>query len=39
MRYLLVQRGVQLRLGPADEAELQEEIDTLDRLLQGKNRP
>ena len=37
MRDLLVQRGVQLRLGPADEAEIQEEIDTLDRLLQGKN--
>lgn len=36
MRALLVQRGVQLRLGPANEAELQEEIDTLDKLLQTK---
>ena len=33
MKALLVQRGIQPRLGPADEAEACEEVTALERLL------
>ena len=33
MKVLMLQRGVQLRLGPADDAEIREEVATLERLL------
>ena len=33
MKALLVQRGIQPRLGPADEAEAREEVAALERLL------
>ena len=33
MKALLVQRGIQPRLGPADEAEAHEEIATMERIL------
>jgi predicted HTH domain antitoxin len=33
MKALLVQRGIQPRLGPADEAEAREEVTALERLL------
>jgi predicted HTH domain antitoxin len=36
MRDLLVQRGVYLRLGPANDAEIWEEVATLERVLQDK---
>ncbi len=34
MREILVQRGVQLHLGPESEEEVQEEIETLERILE-----
>ena len=37
MKMLMVQRGVQLRLGPIDDAEIAEEIDTLERLLADRD--
>ena len=33
MKTLLVQRGVQLRLGPASEAEIAAEVEVLDQFL------
>jgi len=33
MRALLVQRGIQPRLGPSDEAEAAEEVATMERIL------
>ena len=33
MKALLVQRGVQLRLGPADEAEARDEIAAMEQIL------
>ena len=33
MKELLLSRGVQLRLGPMDDAEIAEEVNTLERLL------
>ena len=33
MKALLVQRGVQLRLGPADEAEAREEVAAMEQIL------
>jgi predicted HTH domain antitoxin len=33
MKSLLVQRGVQLRLGPADEQEAQQEVATMGQIL------
>ena len=33
MKALLVQRGVQLRLGPADEAEAREEVVAMEQIL------
>jgi predicted HTH domain antitoxin len=33
MKALLVQRGVQLRLGPANEAEAQQEVAAMERIL------
>ncbi len=37
MKELLVQRGVQLRLGPANDEEVAQEIAALDRLLEKRN--
>lgn len=37
MRALMVERGMQLRLGPADETEARQEIDNLGRVL-GERR-
>ena len=37
MKMLMVQRGVQLRLGPIDDAEIAEEIATLERLLADRD--
>ncbi len=37
MKMLMVQRGVQLRLGPVDDAEIAEEIATLERLLADRD--
>ena len=37
MKALMVERGVQLRLGPADEAEARQEVDNLGRVL-GERR-
>lgn len=37
MKMLLVQRGVQLRLGPASDAEAAEEVQVLDGFM-GKNK-
>lgn len=39
MRALLVQRGVQPRLGPADDVEIQEELGTLDRVVASRKQP
>jgi predicted HTH domain antitoxin len=39
MKALLVQRGVQLRLGVADDMEIQEELATLDRVLASHKQP
>jgi predicted HTH domain antitoxin len=36
MKDILVQRGVQLRLGPASDAELADEVSVLERLLNKK---
>jgi predicted HTH domain antitoxin len=36
MKALLVQRGVQLRLGPADEAEAREEVAAMEQILRGR---
>ena len=36
MKALLVQRGVQLRLGPADEAEAREEIAAMEKILRTR---
>jgi predicted HTH domain antitoxin len=36
MKALLVQRGVQLRLGPADEAEARDEIAAMERILRTR---
>ena len=33
MKALLVQRGIQPRLGPADEAEARQEVATMERIL------
>lgn len=33
MKSLLVQRGVQLRLGPANEQEAQQEVATMEQIL------
>lgn len=33
MKALLVQRGIQLRLGPADEQDARDEIASLDKIL------
>ena len=33
MKAVLLQRGVQLRLGPVDDAEIQEKVATLERLF------
>jgi predicted HTH domain antitoxin len=38
MKALLVQRGVQLRLGPADEAEAREEVAAMEQIL-GTQEP
>ena len=38
MKALLVQRGVQLRLGPADEAEAREEVAAMEQIL-GTREP
>ena len=37
MKELLLSRGVQLRLGPVDDAEIGEEITTLERLLAARH--
>lgn len=39
MKMLMVQRGVQLRLGPANDAEIQEEVSTLRRLFDDRSQP
>ena len=36
MKALLVQRGVQLRLGPADEAEAREEVAAMEQILRDR---
>jgi len=36
MKALLVQRGVQLRLGPANEAEAREEIAAMEQILRSQ---
>jgi predicted HTH domain antitoxin len=36
MKALLVQRGVQLRLGPADEAEAREEVAAMEQILRTR---
>jgi len=36
MKALLVQRGVQLRLGPADEAEAREEVAAIEQILRSQ---
>jgi len=33
IKSLLVQRGIQLRLGPADEQEAQQEVATMEQIL------
>lgn len=38
MKAILHQRGVQLRLGPVDEAEVQEEIAALETVIAGRDR-
>lgn len=37
MKELLLSRGVQLRLGPMDDAEIAEEVATLERLLAARD--
>jgi predicted HTH domain antitoxin len=39
MKAVMLQRGVQLRLGPVDDAEIQEEVATLERLFAERNQP
>ena len=38
MKGLMLQRGVQLRLGPVDDAEIREEVATLERLFAERNQ-
>jgi predicted HTH domain antitoxin len=38
MKALLVQRGVQLRLGPADEGEAREEVAAMEQILRTQER-
>jgi predicted HTH domain antitoxin len=38
MKALLVERGVQLRLGPADEREARQEIDDMGRIIAERKR-
>lgn len=37
MKELLLSRGVQPRLGPIDDAEIEEEVTTLERLLAARD--
>ena len=37
MKVLMLQRGLQLRLGPVDDAEIREEVATLERLFAERN--
>ena len=37
MKVLMLQRGVQLRLGPVDDAEIREEVASLERLFAERN--
>lgn len=39
MKELMHQRGIQLQLGPVDDAEIQEEIDTLRMVLGQQKKP
>jgi hypothetical protein len=39
MKAVMLQRGVQLRLGPVDDVEIQEEVVTLERLFAERNQP
>jgi predicted HTH domain antitoxin len=38
MKLLLLERGVQLRLGPADEREARQEIDDMGQIIAGQQR-
>jgi len=37
MKALLVQRGIQLRLGPADDTEARQEVAGMQRILADRN--
>jgi predicted HTH domain antitoxin len=38
MKLLLLERGVHLRLGPADEREARQEIDDMGQIIAGQQR-